>query len=146
MSAENTTTTTETEPTTAELQQQLTQLHEEHEAYRARVRERAIKGYRDEDWTLDALAETLQKLGLEPFAPKRVTRAQLSVEIYLQADTDDAYNGRQAIRQMETPAGRAALHDAIVDAVKAHVADGPAVTAVDRPVSVYIGRADVVEA
>lgn len=133
------------EPSAAELREQLKTVRDEHTTYRTQVRDRAIEGYRDNMWTLPKLNTVLTKLELEPFEPKRVTRASVAINVQLDADTENIYDGETAMRQLDRPEARDALKEALVNVVRQHVTGSPAVSVSGDSLPVFVHTGHVVE-
>jgi len=128
----STSASTETsEPTQAELAALRTVLRavtDANDALRDRVRERALQGYHDRDWTLDQLNSGITKIGLEPHEPRPVTRAELDIRLSILADTDDGNLAVTTMRCLDTQDGRQFLRNAITQALKAVSGTGPALS------------------
>lgn len=132
--------------TKAGLQKELDTLLQTHAEYRARVRDRALKGYKDGQWSsLDLLNQTLETLGLDLYHPKRVTRGTLSLRLPLVADTDDRGYGLTAMAQLETLEVRDALRRAIAQVLATYTTDAPTVLIDDGEVDVQLGSVTTVE-
>lgn len=66
--------------------EQLAAARKELAQYQVRVRERAIQGWRDDNFSLECLNETLTAVGLEPYEPRYITTMAAQIGIHLQAD------------------------------------------------------------
>jgi len=117
----------------------LSALRQEHEAFRVLVRNRAINGFRESQWGLQSLNETLERLGLQPHEPKHVSRCDVDLEFQVEIDDNDSYQAETALDQLTRPAVREALRRAVASVLKEHVIDGPAVTITDAYFRVQTG-------
>lgn len=107
---------TDHEPTVSE---QLAAAREDLARYQERVRERAIQGWRDGNWSIECLNETLAAVELEPYEARYVTTAGAQVGIHVQTDgrRDDVASKWASLDTLEI---RAALREAISMVLQDH--------------------------
>jgi len=112
-------------PAADELRAQLEALQRESDAFRVLVRERAIKGFRDGDWNLASLNDSLERLGLDTYEPSYVSHVQTTLEFQVEVDDGDTYAAETAIRrQLDQPDVRQALQQAIATVLSDRAVDG----------------------
>lgn len=97
----------------------LTQAREDLVNYRDKVRDRAIKGFRENFFTLDALNETLLDLGLDQFEPKYVSDLRITLDLHLRTDAD-CHEADRRLRRLNTPETREAINAAIGNVLAQH--------------------------
>jgi hypothetical protein len=117
-----TTTAQQAETTTVstdELQEQLRHSREELANYRKQVRDRAIRGFKEDFFKLDSLNETLTKLGLEPYTPRYISRIPVTLELTVQTNLG-ANDASRRFTSLNTTAFRDALQEAIVRVLAEH--------------------------
>lgn len=122
-----------------DMRARLSTLRQEHERFRTLVRDRAINGFRDSQWGLQSLNETLERLGLNPHEPKHVSRSDVDLEFQVEIDDDDSYQADTALDQLKRDDVRTALRHAVASVLAEHMADGPAVTITDAYFRVQTG-------
>lgn len=112
----------------AALANQLKTVASEAAAFRDLVRDRAIQGYHDLDWSLDEMNDRLRELGLGPHEPRTVTQADLGISMTVTADTDDEHIGTAAMQHLTTPEGEQVMRTAINRALQTLNGTGPALS------------------
>jgi hypothetical protein len=127
-----------------DLRAQLATLRQEHETFRTLVRDRAISGFRDSQWGLDSLNETLERLGLETHEPRYVSRGEVTLEFRVEIDESDSYRGETALRQLEHTEVGEALRQAVASVLNERTVDGHAVTVSDGYFRAQTGYVDQV--
>lgn len=122
-----------------DLRTRLSALRQEHEVFRTLVRDRAINGFREGQWGLQSLNETLERLGLQPHEPKHVSRSDVDLEFQVEIDDDDGYHAETVLEQLRREDVRTALRHAVAGVFAEHLVDGPAVTITDAYFRVQTG-------
>ncbi len=67
---------------------------DEHEAFRAQVRELAIETKHEQDWCLEGLNQGLRALGLDEYMPSHEVRVSITVYATVEAENADAARDR----------------------------------------------------
>lgn len=127
-----------------ELRERLESTQRALEDYRTRVRDRAIKAFHDNEWNLDGLNDTLERLDLPPYEPKYVTQADTTIRFQLQADVPDTYDGEERMRMLGTSTVRDDIRQALTEILTKHAPEGLSLT--DRDIRVSIDYATQVMA
>jgi hypothetical protein len=122
-----------------ELRDKLAALQAEHEAFRTRVRARAIQGHHDGEWDMARLNTTLERLDLATYEPKRLVRSQLRLEVVLEIDTDDADHAWSVLQDLESLRARQAFQEAIANVVQTHLTGDLDVTSSGSALSATVG-------
>jgi hypothetical protein len=99
--------------------EQLAAAREELAHYQERVRERAIQGWRDDNWSLQSLNETLEAVGLEPYEARYITTAgaQIGIRVQTAGRRDDVASKWASLDTLQI---RGALCEAISRVLEDH--------------------------
>ncbi|WP_436501685.1 hypothetical protein [Actinokineospora sp. HUAS TT18] len=113
-------------PTVEALSEQLDALRREHTEFRGLVRDRAIKGVRDGEWTGEALNETLERLGLPRSQPEHVTVGRVSLHFDLEIGRPGGQTEFALRRHVEDHRVVDGIRAALAAAFREHPLDGMA--------------------
>lgn len=117
--------------------EQLAAAREELAHYQERVRERAIRGWRDGNLSIECLNETLTAVGLEPHDARYITTASAYVRMHVQTDgREEAVASKWAL--LENPKVNHDLREAISQVLQDHA--GGEFTLDDRALILTIDR------
>lgn len=135
--------TTTREAGVEELRAELARLQKHHDDFRTRARDRAIQGFHDGQWSVEALNDTLTDLGLEPHEPQLISRYDLNMSFQIEARTGDEQDDRELVDRLRGTEIIQAMQAALAAAIGAHLPDRP-LSVTDRPVETYLGYGSVV--
>ena len=121
------------------LRADLQALVREHDAYRVRVRDRAIQGYHDDEFSLEGLNDTLQRLGLKPYQQTSVTRASASIEFTITLTDSTSERVTEAVRAVESPELVTAFRRALAAVVAGHTSGDLGLALADVGFRVSVG-------
>lgn len=107
------------------------------------MRDRAITGFRDSQWGLDSLNETMERLGLQTHEPQYVSRSDVNLEFRVEIDSD-ADRAETALRELDHAEVREALRQAVAGVLNERMIDGHPVTVADEYFRVQTGYVDQV--
>ncbi len=123
-----------------QLRERLAALQQGHATYRQRVRDRAIEGFREHQWNLQQLNDTLDRLGLARYEPQVRSRCRVAVEFDVASDHRDRDRAAAAIRQIEHDTTRQALRQAVATVLTEHASDELPLTLDDAFFTIRTGR------
>lgn len=107
------------EPSGNQLRARLDAARQELAEFRQRVRDRAIRGFHDHDWTLDSLNASLGRLGLDPYEPAYLSRTTVRIDLPVDMDGNrDSVHDR--LTRLETQAVSGTLADTISSVLTQH--------------------------
>jgi hypothetical protein len=111
------------------------------EAFRERVRNRAIDAFHNSHFTLEALNASLEELDLQPYEPRWVCRSELIITLPVEVNSDDHHAAGDVLSAVLADDDvRAALRTAFAAILADHVDQGIVVR--DQPVRLQVGYVD----
>lgn len=125
---------------TASDEQGAAELHSAHTAlddFRRTVRQRAINGYRDQQWSLERLNESLDRLGLEPFTPQYSTARSVELSITLHAPENSSDTSGGVEHALRTSEAKQAMRNALADVIATYAPDA---TLEEGDATVWLGE------
>lgn len=97
-----------------ELRQMLPAERQQFDEYRTLVRDRAIEGFRDHEWTLAQLNTSLQRLGLPAYEPNHMCRCSAAIEYVLEIGDSDSEAASAQIAELDSPGLREDINEAVI--------------------------------